>query len=249
MPVFSRLHIEPVGGVAGDMLLGGLVDLGAERGAIDAALASLAHPGLTLGVERVTVNGVPACCVRSLPRDDAHGHRHLHEILELLARAEMSARARTLAETVFTWLAEAEGASHGAALAEVALHEVGQLDSVLDVVGIAVALDGLGLPKVSSSPLPSGHGTVHTAHGVLTCPVPAVRELARRAKLPLVDVDVEGETVTPTGAAVLAAVCQRFGPTPLEPAAAVGVGAGTRRFVTRPNIVRVLGFVGAVDGR
>jgi hypothetical protein len=126
---------------------------------------------------------------------------------------------------------------------DVHLHEVGALDSILDVVGIAVALESLGAPRVSSSAVPSGHGHVRAAHGELELPVPAVREIAARAGLPLIDVPVCGETVTPTGAAVLAVVCERFGPPPAAPAAAVGVGAGTRRFADRPNVVRVHGYV------
>jgi uncharacterized protein (DUF111 family) len=238
----QRIHLEPVGGVAGDMLLAALCDLGADTRKIERAFASLETPGLVLSTRRRRVNGERALSVRSVPGSSDHEHRHLEEVLRVIDRAEVSPAAKRLARRVFRALAAAEGRVHGHDAHHVHLHEVGQLDSILDVLGIAVALDSLGWPRVTSAPLPVGSGTVKTRHGLLRCPVPVVRDLARRHHVPLVRVPVDGETVTPTGIAVVAEVCRAYVSRPRGESARVGVGAGTRRFADRPNVIRVYGF-------
>ena len=238
----ARLYVEAVGGVAGDMLLAALISLGADLVAIRSALASLGEPGLDLQLSEVDVGGERACYVRSLPsRPDAHG-RHLHEVLATIARGNMSAGARGLSERIFTLLGNAEAASHGEDIQHVHLHEVGAIDSVLDVVGIAVAYDSIGSPRVSVGPLPSGHGEVQCSHGRLAVPVPAVQYIVRQSGLVLVDVPVLGETITPTGAAALAVLGRDFGATLSGNGDCVGVGAGTRRFADRPNVLRLHGY-------
>lgn len=239
---FKRLHLEPVGGVAGDMLLAALLDLGAERLPVDRMLASVGADAARLELERVELGTESALSIRSIAREPEARYRHLAEIEALLDRLDISATARRTALGIYRVLVAAEAAVHGGTLETVHLHEVGQLDSVLDVVGIAVALDALGNPEVTCSPLPSGSGEVQTAHGVLSVPVPAVREIAGSASVPLVAVPVEGETVTPTGIAVVAEVASRFCERPAGPPAASGAGAGTRRFSDRPNVVRVFGY-------
>jgi pyridinium-3,5-bisthiocarboxylic acid mononucleotide nickel chelatase len=238
---FGRLHVEPIGGVAGDMLLGALIDLGADAAAIRAAFTSLQEPGLRLDVSRVEVQGLTATYVRSLAPHEGHVHRHLSDIMTIIDAGDMSEVVKARARDIFTLLAEAEARVHGGVAGDVHLHEVGELDSILDVVGISVALELLGNPSVTSAPLPVGSGTVHTSHGELGVPVPAVREIAARAKVPLSVVPVVGETVTPTGIAVLAAVCESFGEAPGRPVR-TGIGAGTRRFPDRPNVIKVHGL-------
>ncbi|MEE8408718.1 MAG: LarC family nickel insertion protein [Myxococcota bacterium] len=239
---FARLHIEAIGGVAGDMLLAAFIDLGADSLPITRALASLGISGLSLDVSRVELAGEAACSVRSIATTSTPAHHTLREITALIDRVDASAEARARARRVFSVLTEAEARVHGGTPESVHLHEVGQLDSVLDVLGIAIALHALGDPAMSCSALPSGHGTVETQHGRLDCPVPAVCEIATRAGIPLVDVPVVGETITPTGIAVVAEACERFGDAPAGDATGVGIGAGTRRFPDRPNIVRVVGY-------
>ena len=207
--------------------------------------------GLELVASRVEVNGVAARYVRSLPGHDHeserghhhHHHQRLSDILEVIARAKTSEPVRARARSVFEVLAAAEAAVHGGTADDVELHEVGELDSIMDVLGIAVALDLLGNPAMSAAPLPSGRGTVHTSHGELEVPVPAVREIARRHGIRLDDVLVRGETVTPTGIAVLAQAARAELKRPLGSADRVGVGAGTRRFSDRPNVVRLHGWL------
>jgi pyridinium-3,5-bisthiocarboxylic acid mononucleotide nickel chelatase len=238
----KRIHLEAVGGVAGDMLLAALCDLGANTARIERAFASLQTPGLALSTRRVRVNGEGALYVRSAPVSGDHGHRHLEEVLAVIDRVAASPAAKRLARRIFRRLAAAEGRVHGDDAQHVLLHEVGELDSVLDILGIAIALDSLGRPRVTCTPLPVGAGTVMTRHGRLRCPVPVVRELARRCRVPLVRVPILGETVTPTGIAVVAEVCHRFVAQARGKATVVGVGAGTRRFADRPNVIRVYGF-------
>lgn len=240
--MFASLHLEPVGGVAGDMLLAALLDLGADVGAVRAALASIGDPDLALDVGYTEISGERACHVRSIAPRGAGVH-HLEDVLVILERTEMNRRARDNAVAVFHLLAEAEAHSHGGTAAHVHLHEVGELDSILDVVGIAVAFDSLGAPPTTVGELPSGRGEVRTAHGTLRVPVPAVVHLARRLGLPLVDVAVEGETVTPTGAAALGVLAHRFGVPLARAGDRLGVGAGTRRFPNRPNVLRAHGYV------
>ena len=240
---FSRLHFECVGGAAGDMILGALLDLGADVAAVRRALASMALPGLELRTERVVVDDIAALYVRSLVDDGAH-HRNLGDVLAIIDRGDMNDAARQRAHGIFEILVAAEAVAHECAAEDVHLHEVGALDSIMDVVGIAVALGSLGNPPASASPIPSGHGNVSTAHGLLTCPVPAVAAVAERWHVPLIDVDVQGETVTPTGIAALANICSSFGDAPVidSETDACGVGAGSRRFARASNLVRVHGI-------
>jgi uncharacterized protein (DUF111 family) len=241
-PPFARLHIEPIGGVAGDMLLAALLDLGADLDAVQAAVSRMAEPGLALEVSRVDVDGVPALRVKSIPRAHHTHGRHLDEVLEIVDRAGLAPGPRGTVGRIFDVLAVAEAESHGATAHHVHLHEVGELDSILDVVGIAVAYHSLGAPPVDVAALPSGHGTVESAHGTLTLPAPAVMKVAARFDIPLHDVDVRGETVTPTGIAAVAALGRAQGLPVSRPGDACGVGAGTRRFPARPNVVRVHGY-------
>ncbi|MBI5509777.1 MAG: LarC family nickel insertion protein [Deltaproteobacteria bacterium] len=238
----QRVHLQPIGGIAGDMLLAALCDLGADRKKIARAFASLGDPRLELELAAVEVGGERALALKSIPADNEPEHRHLDEILALVDRADVSARARRLARRIFLRLAHAEAGVHGGTVADVHLHEVGQLDSVLDVLGIAVAFDSLGWPRLTSAPLPVGRGTVDTRHGRLTVPVPAVRRIAATARIPLVRIPVAAETVTPTGIAALAEICDAFVTVPRGKPRRVGIGAGTRRFADRPNILRAYGF-------
>jgi uncharacterized protein (DUF111 family) len=240
---FARVYLEAVGGLAGDMLLAALLDLGADAELVRDAIARMGEPGLSLEVSRVEVGGEAACHVRSITSSHGGHGRHLHEVLAVVDRAGLAPRAREAAGRIFDVLVRAEAESHGAPAHHVHLHEVGELDSILDVVGIAAAWDALGAPALDVGPLPSGQGTVETAHGTLKVPVPAVRAIARAAGIPLLDVPVRGETVTPTGIAAAAALGRAQGVPLSRRGDAVGVGAGTKRFPDRPNVVRLHGYL------
>ena len=238
------LGVECVGGVAGDMLLGALVAAGADVHAIHTALASLEIAGLRFSSESVNVKGEPATYVHSIParlRVPSGGHGvQMADVFQTLKRINLSAGAHALAERIFRVLGEAESKAHGTSFDKVHLHEVGELDSILDVVGIAIAYESLGRPRLKASPLPSGSGVVQTSHGALACPVPAVVEIAKEYCVPLRPVPVKGETITPTGIASLVGLdCIFMNEEPPQWGALVGRGAGTKRFKGRPNVVRI----------
>ena len=238
----SRLHLEPLGGVAGDMILGALLDLGAPQEPIMHAFASMNEPGLELKVERTRRGDVEATYVRSIASGTGHVHRHRAEVHAALRRADVSKGALERAIEIFDILCGAEAIAHNATLDSVHLHEVGELDSIMDVLGIVVAMESLGSPEVTCASLPSGRGTVETQHGTLDCPVPAVVAIAERYSIPLKAVELPGETITPTGIAVLAAYCRDFDAMNFSEAECIGYGAGTKHFESTPNVVCAMGW-------
>ena len=232
------VYVDAVGGLAGDMILGALLDAGADAAAVDAGLRALALDGLALTAVTVTRRGIAAKHVMvASPQDDAV-HRDWANIRTLVDAAPLPPRVRERAQAVFAALARAEGRVHGVAPEEVHFHEVGALDAIGDVCGIALALESLGIDELECSPLPLARGFVESAHGRLPLPAPATLELLRGAPLHGVEGDVE--LVTPTGAAVVAALASGFGPPPALRLEALGYGAGTRELADRPNVVRVL---------
>jgi uncharacterized protein (TIGR00299 family) protein len=167
-------------------------------------------------------------------------HRNLGDVEQLLERSDVSPHAVDMARNVFRRLAEAEGQVHGQSPDEVHFHEVGAVDAVVDILGACLALERLEVDEVVCSELPMGHGTVICEHGELPLPAPAVA--AMLAGVPVRPVDVEGETVTPTGAALVTALSDRFGPMPAMTVETLGVGAGSKEYPGLPNVVRA--FVG-----
>ena len=230
------LYIDAVGGLAGDMLLGALLDAGADEERVAAGLRALA--GVALESERVTRGAIAARHVRIVGAEGPHPHRRWADVRALIDAAGLPPRAGTRAHAVFAALARAEAAVHGIELEDVHFHEVGALDAIGDVCGIALALEDLGIDELHCSPLPLARGLTQAAHGTLPLPAPATVELLRGA--PVHGVDGEGELVTPTGAAVVAGLVSAFGALPALRLQAIGYGAGTREFAERPNVVRVL---------
>jgi len=178
----------------------------------------------------------------------AHDHRDYAEVKRLLKRARLDPDARALAGDIFARIAEVEAELHGTRLDRVAFHEVGAYDSIADVVGVAAAIAHLAPVSIGSLPPVVGTGLVRTAHGPVPVPAPATAALLAAGEVPMVP-EGEGELTTPTGAAILAAVVDRFGPLPPMRPRAIGYGAGTRELADRPNVLRVtLGEpIGAAD--
>ena len=161
-------------------------------------------------------------------------------MLDLLAAGDLDDAVRSSAERVFIALAEAEGAVHGIDPSDVELHEVGALDAIVDVVGVAAAIESLGIERIIASPIAVGHGSVSAAHGLLPNPPPAVARLLASRHVPVVGVETGMELSTPTGVAVLVALAERFGALPSMSVHAVGYGAGTADTAGRPNVVQIL---------
>ncbi len=240
----SRLaYVEAIGGLAGDMLLGALIDAGADPQRIRDGLGGLGLPGLDLVTAAEARHGIAACRVVSVAAADLAGsqpRRTWADVRAILDAARLADRPRARAGAVFAALAAAEARVHGVPADSVHFHEVGALDAIGDVCGIALALEELDVGELACSSLPAAGGLVDAAHGRLPLPAPATVELLRAAGAAVHGVAGEGELVTPTGAAVVAALCGEFGPLPPMRLEAVGYGAGARRRPERPNLVRVL---------
>ncbi len=174
------------------------------------------------------------------PPSHAHEHRTFADIRAIIENAALSAGVKDMALRIFRAVAEAEGKVHGKPADAVHFHEVGAVDSIVDIVGTAILLDDLAVDKILCSPLSEGRGTVRCRHGVMPVPAPATLEIARAHGIPLRTTENQGEMVTPTGAAIVAAVARGFGAPPAFTVLAVGYGAGKREFAHTANLLRVL---------
>ena len=231
-------YFDCFSGISGDMTLGALVDAGVDARAIQDAIASLDVP-CELTFETVRRGGFRATHAR-VQTPHEHAHRHLHHIEALIDKGRLTPRQNDLAKRIFLRLGEAEAAVHGIELKKIHFHEVGAVDSIVDIVGAAVGLDLLGVDRFEASPVPPGRGWVKAAHGRMPLPTPGTAELLKG--VPLADSAVEMELTTPTGAAILTTVAERFGPLPAMTIETIGLGAGTREIPEQANIVRL--FVG-----
>jgi pyridinium-3,5-bisthiocarboxylic acid mononucleotide nickel chelatase len=236
-------HFDCFSGISGDMVLGAVIDAGVPADAIRAALDSLGLP-ITLEVERVKRNGFAATKVNVIAPDQ-EDYRFLPDVEAIIAKGKLTDRQRELALAIFRKLAVAEATVHGMPLERVHFHEVGALDSIADIIGSAVGLDLLGAERFTSRPVPTGHGTVKCAHGLMPVPTPATAELLKGA--PLAPSPVKAELTTPTGAAILSTVVAEYVDTPEMTVEVVGHGAGTKDFLEQPNILRL--FVGQARRR
>ena len=239
-------------GVAGDMLLAALIDAGADRAAVSDAWAALGVDGYAATWERVQRCGVSALWTNIVVPDQhchegddqnaqhLHSHRPAADVIAMIESADVASEVRRDAAAVYRALAEVEGAIHGIDPASVELHEVGALDSILDVVGVCAALRSLGIERVHYSPIAVGHGAVATAHGALPNPVPAVAHLLAQAGADVRGIDTTMELATPTGVALVTVLGAACGALPAMSIDAIGFGAGTADPPGRPNVVQAL---------
>lgn len=244
-----QLWVDASAGVAGDMLLGALVDAGADLAAVRSAIEAVLPHEVSVDVARVSRAGLSAQLLTVSPTAPHQERRRWQELAVLLREADLPEPVRETALGAFGLLAQAEAAVHGVPEDEVHFHEVGAWDSVADVVGVAAALHDLGVERVTSTPVGLGSGTVTTDHGRMPVPVPAVlRLLADGPLLAAPDAELVGECATPTGVALLCAITSGTSPAPTGRVTAVGVGAGTRDTPGRANVVRVALQLPAQDG-
>ena len=232
-------YLDCYSGISGDMLLGALLDAGLSIDALRAELARLGVDGWTLRSGRVTRAGIAATKVHIDLTEAPQPHRRLPDILALIAASTLDAGDKQRASSVFERLADAEARVHGIAREEIAFHEVGALDAIVDIVGGVVGLRLLGIERLYCSPLPAGGGTARSAHGALPVPAPATLELIAAAHAPLAASigDRPMEMVTPTGAALVTtlATFER----PAMHMISVGYGAGGRDPEGWPNALRI----------
>ncbi len=253
------LYLDCFSGISGDMLLGALLDAGAPFDELERVVASLGLDGVSIARERVDRTGIGATKFRVAEgghdhHHDHEGHKHDHhhhghhhrglsEITAIVERAALPAAARTRAAGLFRRLAEVEAGIHGVPVEEVHLHEVGAIDSIVDITLAVAAMEWLAPGRVVASPLNVGSGTVTCEHGELPVPAPATVELLAGA--PVYAQGPPVELVTPTGALLVTAYADGYGPLPPMRVEQIGYGAGDRDLPARPNVLRAL--VGEAD--
>lgn len=261
----KTLYLECYSGISGDMTVAALLDLGADREVLKESLKSLPVGGFRTEITRVKKSGLDACDFSVILEQDNHDHdmeylhgseksytghhehshevnhehRGMKEITEIIQKSEMTVRAKKMAMRVFDILAQAESKAHGVPVEEVHFHEVGAVDSIVDIAAIAICMDNLDISNVIVPVLYEGTGFIRCQHGQIPVPVPAVTHIAETHKLKLKITDIQGELVTPTGAAVVAAfrtsdrLPEDF--TMLK----TGIGAGKRQYRC-PGILRAM---------
>ncbi len=219
------------------MVLGALVDAGAELGAIEGELRRLGLEGWSISAEKVMRGAISATHVK-VATEEGHHHRGLSIILGRIEKAELAPRAAERARAIFTRLAEAEAKVHNMPVEKVHFHEVGAVDSIVDIVGACVGFELLGIDEFACSSMDVGGGQVKTAHGVIPVPAPATVELLRG--VPVHTSGVQKELVTPTGAAIASTLSTRYAEIPAMTMRAVGYGAGTAQLAEKANVLRIL---------
>jgi len=234
----SRLvYFDAASGASGDMVLGAVVDLGLPLETLRDELAKLPLSGYRLEAARVQRSGLAATKVDVHGEETAPAHRHLQDILGLIDRSRLDPPVQERASALFRRLAEAEAAVHGTSPEKVHFHEVGALDSIVDIVGGVIALGWLGAERFASSPLNVGSGTVTMDHGTFPVPPPATARLV--TGVPVYG-EGQGELLTPTGALLVTAHATEYGPLPPVAIERTGHGAGTRDTPGRPNVLRLI---------
>jgi uncharacterized protein (TIGR00299 family) protein len=242
----KALYVDAFSGISGDMTVGALLALGLSLERLQQGLQPLPLSSYTLAVAPHPVAGISATKFDVHVAAHGHAHRAFRDIRGMLERSALEVTVQRHALAIFTKLAEAEGRVHGVAPDDVEFHEVGAVDSIVDIVGTAVGLAAFGVERVYVSVLPLGSGIVQSQHGPLPVPGPATLELLRG--FPTRIGDGEGELVTPTGAAIIAALATPGAPPEMR-IEAVGYGAGQRTLKDRPNLLRlVLGESVATTG-
>ena len=235
----TTLYFDCFAGASGDMILGALVAAGVDERALQDQLALLDVKGFSVEFERVDRSGL-SCIQARVQINPEHVHRHLGDVLKIIYESRLNDHVKELAARIFSRLAEAEAKVHNQPIERIHFHEVGALDAIVDVVGATICFDLLNIDRFVCSPLHLGSGTVDMEHGRFPVPPPAVAELLQAA--PVYSTDIQGELVTPTGAAIIATVCDEFGPLPSLRLERTGYGAGSRTYEKFPNALRV--FIG-----
>src|SRR5262245_55111935 len=218
------LHFDCFSGLSGDMTLAALLDLGADESTVRRGLDSLGLP-IKLEVEKVRKGGFAASQV-FIEAPEEHTHRFLPDVEAILRAGALTPAQVDLALRIFRRLAEAEARAHGMALEKVHFHEVGALDSIADIAGVAIALDLLRVERITSRSVPTGSGMVKCEHGLMPIPTPGTAELLRG--VPLAPSTLKAELTTPTGAAILTTIVQEWVETPALTIEKIGCGAGRR---------------------
>jgi pyridinium-3,5-bisthiocarboxylic acid mononucleotide nickel chelatase len=232
------IYFDCFAGVSGDMTIGAQLDLGVDLELLKEQLSSLELRGYEINSRRVQRSGISATKFDVEVDLRAQPARSLSDIRSIILASRLSALTKTRSIAVFERLADAEARVHGTTPEKVHFHEVGAVDSIVDTVGAMIGFELLGVDRFFCSPLRLGSGLVDTEHGRLPIPAPATAELLRGT--PVYAGEIEGEFVTPTGAAIVATLCEEFGALPPMTIDCVGYGAGSRDPNNFPNALRLL---------
>lgn len=230
-------YFDCFSGISGDMCLGALISAGVDFEHIKEELTKLPVQGYVLRCEKVKRNGITAANIFVDMLDEVQPERHLAEIKQVIDNSELSERVKEKSQAVFDRLAAAEAAVHGTTPEQVQFHEVGAVDAIVDVVGTVLGLNLLGVQRVYASPLPMGKGFIKCMHGVIPSPAPATLEILHN--IPIYGSGIEGELVTPTGAALISTLAEAFIDLPTLVVKKVGYGAG-KKVMEHPNLLRLI---------
>jgi uncharacterized protein (TIGR00299 family) protein len=249
------LYFDCFSGISGDMTLAALLDLGIDKEWFINELNKLRLEGWKIAFSEVSKHGIGAGHVEVIPDEKphhhhshlfhfhkhthSHTHRNMNDIAHIIDDSGITANTKDLAKRIFMRLAIAEAKVHGTTPEKVHFHEVGAVDSIIDIVGAAICIDRLSPDKIYSSVLHDGYGFVNCQHGTIPVPVPAVTEVLAARGVGFKQLDIEGEMMTPTGAAIIAELAESFGPMPEMTVQKTGYGAGTKDFPV-PNILRIV---------
>jgi uncharacterized protein (TIGR00299 family) protein len=230
-------YFDCFSGISGDMVLGALVDAGVDLRELESELRKLNLEGWNISAEKVQRKGILATKV-NVETKETHHHRHLSPILKMIDDAALAPRTAERARRIFRRLGEAEAKVHNIAIEKVHFHEVGAVDSIIDIVGSAIGFELLGIDNFACSSMDVGGGRVQTEHGLLPVPAPATVELLRDA--PTFSSGVEKELVTPTGAAIATTLSTQYATMPAMTLKAIGYGAGSADLPQQPNVLRLM---------
>jgi hypothetical protein len=233
----KAIYLDCFSGISGDMLVGALLDAGLSLASLQGELSKLSVKNFSPSAFKVMKGNIAATKFEVNPGHE-QAHRHLSHIVKIIRESELADRVKERAEKIFTRLAEAEAKVHGTTPEKIHFHEVGAIDSIVDIVGACIGFELLGVERFYCSPLNVGQGTISCAHGILPVPVPATAELLK--EVPVFTNRLEGELVTPTGAAIVSTLCDSFGGLPAMKIGQTGFGAGTKDFQGSANVLRVL---------
>jgi pyridinium-3,5-bisthiocarboxylic acid mononucleotide nickel chelatase len=239
----NTLYLDCFAGVSGDMFIGALIDCGLDFKLLQSELKKLGVEGYDLSISRVERSGIYASKFDVHLHDEHdhhhhHDHRSLSEIKRIITVSGLSERVKDRAQSIFQRIGEAEAKIHNVPIETIHFHEIGAVDSIIDIVGACIGLDALQIDCIISSPLHVGSGTFECAHGTYPVPGPATAELLRG--VPIYAKDIVGELVTPTGAAIISTLSSGYGPLPIMNIELIGYGAGTRTYPKFPNVLRAL---------
>ncbi len=231
----KALYFDCFSGISGDMILGALIDLGVDAEKWKSELNKIPVKGYEIEISKKQKNSIWGTDVNIII-DDHYSHRHLEDLLKIVDESGLSENIKTKAKNIFYKIAEAEAKIHNQPIDEVHFHEIGALDTIIDVLGSLILLEMLEVAEIYSSPLPLGSGFVNTAHGTIPVPAPATLEILRG--IPVYKDGREGELVTPTGAAIISTVANFVQELPPIRVDKIGYGCGKKDF-SFPNLLRV----------